>query len=198
MFPERRGRKYKSLKIYNLNLNSDYLINFDQRENIKFIFFIETILNNFKKYLSELYKYREKIEKNVNTSKEDRIIKEIYSKIQPISIDKAILEKSNNIKMVKGEFEWMDIGSINDFFKIKARDDNNNVKVGQAIIQDTEETNIYNENNNCLTVTIGVKNLNIVNCNGVILVADKEKMNLLPKIVDEIKENIKYKKYMKR
>ena len=45
-------------------------------------------------------------------------------------------------------------------------------------------------------VTIGIKNLNIVNCNGVILVANKEKMNQLPQIVDDIKENIKYKKYM--
>ena len=27
--------------------------------------------------------------------------------------------KSNDIKMIKGEFEWLDIGSINDFFKIQ-------------------------------------------------------------------------------
>ena len=161
-----------------------------------FIWNTEAILNSFKKYLSELYKYKEKIEKSVNTPKEDKIIKEIYSKIQPMSIDKAILEKSNNIKMVKGEFEWMDIGSINDFFKIKSNDKNNNVKIGQAIIKDTEETNIYTDDNNCLMVTIGVKNLNIVNCNGVILIADKEKMDELPKLIDEIKENIKYKKYM--
>lgn len=161
-----------------------------------FIWNIETILNSFKKYLLELYKYKDKIEKSVNTPKEDKIIKEIYNKIQPISIDKGILEKSDNIKMIKGEFEWMDIGSINDFFKIKASDESNNVKIGQAIIKDTKEINIYNEDNNCLMVTIGVKNLNIINCNGVILVADKEKMNQLPQIVDEIKENIKYKKYM--
>lgn len=161
-----------------------------------FIWNIETILNSFKTYLLEIYKYKEEIEKNVNTSKEDRIIKEIYNNIQPISIDKGILEKSNNIKMVKGEFDWMDIGSINDFFKIKVNDENNNVKIGQAIIQDTEETSIYNEDSNCLMVTIGIKNLNIVNCNGVILVANKEKMNQLPQIVDDIKENIKYKKYM--
>ena len=161
-----------------------------------FIWRTETILNNFQKYLPELYKYKEKIEKSLNKQNEEKTIEKIYDNIQSISIDKAILEKSNNIKMIKGEFEWMDIGSINDFFKIKASDENNNVKIGHALIQDTKETNIYNEDNNCFIVAIGVKNLNIVNCNGTIIVADKDKMKQLTKIVDELKENIEYKKYI--
>lgn len=161
-----------------------------------FIWNIETVLNSYKKYLSELYQYKNRIEDCVNTEEENSIINEIYKKIHPISIDKAILEKSDNIKMVKGEFEWMDIGSINDFFKIKVSDKNDNVKIGQNIIQDTEKTNIYNQENDCLIVTLGVQNLNIVNCNGIILVADKKKMDQLPLMLDNIKGNKKYKKYI--
>lgn len=159
-----------------------------------FIWSIETILNNFQNHLPELYQYRKDIEDTIEQA--NKKIEVIYNNVPSISIDKGILEKANNIKMVKGEFEWMDIGSINNFFKIRSRDIENNIEIGNVITYSTEKTNIYNEDANCLVATIGIKNLNIINCNGVILIANKDKMNELPKLIEKIKENERYKKYL--
>lgn len=158
-----------------------------------FIWDIQTILNNFKIYLPEIYQYKDEIENSTNNFNK---LEEVYSKVISISIDKGILEKSNNIKMIKGEFDWMDIGSINDFFKIRQKNKENNIELGKVITQNTEYTNIYNEDNEHLIATLGVKNLNIVNCNNVMLIANKEKMNELPKLLENIRGIDELKKYL--
>lgn len=196
-----KSKKYNIVQEFKEKPNYDRAMEYLRSEKYywnsgMFIWNINTILNNFKKYYIELYKYKDEIEKNINGPKENRIIKKIYSNIESISIDRAILEKSNNIKMIKGEFDWIDIGNINDFFKTKKSDEAGNVKIGKCIIKNTEKTNIYNKDKEHLIVTLGVKNLNIINSNKVILVANKESMNLLSKIVDEIRDNKEYKKYI--
>ncbi|MBR1802705.1 MAG: mannose-1-phosphate guanylyltransferase [Clostridia bacterium] len=161
-----------------------------------FIWQTETILNHYQKYLPEVYQYKQEIESSIHHSKENEMIEKIYDEVISISIDKGLLEKSSNIKMIKSEFEWMDIGSINDFFDIRSKNQNDNVEIGNIITQDTERTNIYNENKECLIATIGIESLNIISCNGVILVANKEKMNELPNLIEKIKKDVKYKKYL--
>lgn len=193
------NKKYNVVKEFKEKPNYDKAIEYLKSERYywnsgMFIWTIQTILDNFQKYLPELYQYRNDIENTIDQHNEK--IEVIYNNVSSISIDKGILEKANNIKMVKGEFEWMDIGSINDFFKIKSKNIKNNTEIGNVITQETKETNIYNENEKYLVATIGVDNLNIINCNGVILIANKDKMSELPKLIEKIKENEQYKKYL--
>lgn len=56
--------------------------------------------------------------------------------------------------------------------------------------------NIYNGDNDTIIVTIGIKDLNIVNSNKVILVANKEKMQELPNLIEKMKCDKKFKKYL--
>ncbi|MDO5557550.1 MAG: mannose-1-phosphate guanylyltransferase [Clostridia bacterium] len=161
-----------------------------------FIWNIDTILKSFKKFLPDLYKYQEEIKNVINTKKEFNTMQTIYNKIQAISIDKGILEKSDNIKMIRGEFEWLDIGTINDFFKIQEKDQLENTQLGNILAKETKKTNVLNKDENCLIVTIGIENINIVNCNNVILIANKDKMNKLPVLTEEIKNSKKYNKYL--
>ena len=159
-----------------------------------FIWEISSILKNYKEFLPQIYKYKEQIANSIRNKKD--ILKNIYENIQSISIDKGILEKSNNIKMVKGEFEWLDIGSINDFFKIQEKDLNNNVKKGNLIAEDIENCSIYNDDNGTVIATVGIKDLNIINSNNVILIANKDKMGELPNLIEKIKCDKELKKYL--
>lgn len=81
----------------------------------------------------------------------------------------------------------MDIGSINDFFKVQEKDSKGNVKKGKLITEDIENCNIYNDENNKIIVTAGIKDLNIINSNNVILIANKNKMGELPGLIEKIK-----------
>lgn len=141
-----------------------------------FIWKISTILNNF--------------QNNTN------ILKDVYQKVESVSIDKGILEKASNIKMIKGEFEWLDIGSINDFFKIQEKDQNDNTVIGNSALEDVEQCNIYNDDDNTMIAIVGTKGLNIVKSNNVLLIAEQEKMTKLPNLMKKIQENKKLKKYL--
>lgn len=152
-----------------------------------FIWEISTILNNFQKFLPQIYKYKDVIingfKNNINT------LKEVYQKVDAISIDKGILEKASNIKMIKGEFEWLDIGSINDFFKIQEKDQNNNTIKGNSVIEDVDSCNIYNDDDNMIFAIVGIRGLNIVKSNNVLLIAEQEKMIELPSLIKKVQEN---------
>ena len=161
-----------------------------------FIWKVESILKSFKKYLPNIYKLKDKLYISINTNEEQQIIKEIYGKVENISIDKGILEKSNNVKMIRGNFKWMDIGSVKDFFEIHEKDTKNNVIIGDLIITKvTSNTNILNKSDNLL-ITIGHENVNVIKDNKVCIVCNKENINDLPQILEKIKLEDKYKKYL--
>lgn len=161
-----------------------------------FIWKIESILKSFKDYLPNIYKFKDKLYTSIGTDKEQKIVKEIYKKIENISIDKGSLEKANNVKMIRGNFKWMDIGNINDFFEIHEREVNNNIIIGNLIIaKETSNTNILNKSDELL-ITIGLENVNIIKDNKVCIVCNKENINDLPQILEKIKLEEKYKKYL--
>ena len=155
-----------------------------------FIWSIKTILDIFKMYLPDIYKYKNILENNINNY---QVINGVYKNVLSISIDKGILEKSKNIKMIESKFEWSDIGSINDWFKLKEK---NNEKALNVIGLNNENVSAYNAEDEKLLVTLGANNLNIINCNDVILVANKDRMNELPEIIKIIKQNKEYEKYL--
>lgn len=147
-----------------------------------YIWEIDTILKSFKKYLPKMYKFKERLYESILTNNEGNVTEEIYNNVEEISIDKGILEKSQNINMVKGKFEWMDIGSIKDFFEIHPKDSNLNTIIGNAIVKETNESNIFSDNEEII-VTIGVNNLNIIKSNGICLICDKERTKEIPELL---------------
>ena len=160
-----------------------------------FIWQEKTILEKFKKYMPDIYNEKQKIYNAINTEDEKEVIKDIYNHIQPISIDKGILEKAYDIKMVKANFKWMDIGTIKDFFKIYPKDELENTYIGETITKDVKKCNILN-NSEELVVAIGIEDINIVKANNVCVVYNRKKEDLLAEILQTIKLNPKYNKYL--
>lgn len=186
-------REFKEKPAYRIALKYLESENYYWNSGI-FIWKISTILDNFQKFLPQIYKYKDEIVNSFQCN--TNILENVYKKVESISIDKGILEKASNIKMIKGEFEWLDIGSINDFFKIQKKDQNHNIKKGLSVIEDVKNCNIYNDDNNTMLAIIGTKGLNIVKCNNVVLIAKQEKMIKLPNLIRKIQENTKLKKYL--
>ncbi len=160
-----------------------------------YIWQLDVILENFKKFLPSIYSIKEKIYNAIGTDNEEAVIKKLYPIVEALSIDKGILEKSNNIKMVKGSFEWSDIGSIKSFFEMYAKDIDGNTTVGNVITRKANNCNIFS-NNNQIVIAAGTKNLNIINDNGVCLIYDLESADELPDILKELEDDKENKKYL--
>ena len=61
------------------------------------------------------------------TEKEQGFIDEAYTQCKSISIDYGIMEKANDVFMVKGKFDWSDLGSWDSLHEAKDKDQNGNV-----------------------------------------------------------------------
>ena len=76
-----------------------------------FIFGVDALLRSFKKLAPAIYRG---LQGGVNRSG--------YSKLPDISIDYAIMEKAGNIRCLKGDYGWQDMGSFDSLRKIMKRE----------------------------------------------------------------------------
>lgn len=160
-----------------------------------FVWKTETILLNFERHLPNIYKFNHILYNAMQSAEESKIVKEVYGMVEPISIDKGILEKADSIKMIKADFKWMDLGSIKDFFEMHPKDDNSNVLLGNSITNDVSCSYIYN-NTDDLLVAIGINNLSIIKNNNVCIVCNNKNINEISKIYEKLENKEIYKKFM--
>lgn len=139
-----------------------------------FIWKSNSILAKIKKYLPNLYNSLLKIKKYLGSKKEKQVIENEYKKMNSISIDFGILEKTEDILVVPASFGWDDIGSWSGLEQIKEKDKNGNIKAANHYGIDTKRSIIYSENKKLIT-TIGIENLILVETEKAILVCDKER-----------------------
>ena len=60
--------------------------------------------------------------------------------MQSISIDKAVIEKSDKVVAIPTSFSWNDIGSWDAFYQIQEKNKEGNVVVGNALVLDTKNS----------------------------------------------------------
>ncbi len=101
-----------------------------------------------------------------------------------ISMDHAVMEKTDRAVVVPASFGWSDIGAWSALWEISQADENNNVVLGDAIIDDVSDCYIRSEKP--LIAAIGVSDLIIVATDDTVLVAPKNRAQEVRTIVDRL------------
>ena len=115
-----------------------------------------------------------------------RLENDIFKKCPSKSLDYAVMEKTNNGVVIPLNCDWSDIGSWNSLWNFKSKDKNGNVKEGDIIFEEVQDT--YALGSNRLITAIGVKDLVIVDTQDSLLVANKEYSQKISLIVDRLNE----------
>lgn len=186
------------------NLKGRKIIEFIEKPNIKnaknfvddgryfwnsgiFMFKASVIVEEFKK-LSALNS--ENIENSYEKSKKDldflRIDKDSFSQCKSISIDKAVLEKTDLGIVIPIDKGWSDIGSWYSLWKSSKKDLNNNHLKGNIYLE--ESSNNYIRSENRLIVVLGINNSVIVETDDVVFVGDINKSQEIKRIVNKFRE----------
>lgn len=147
-----------------------------------FIWKASTIMKHFEELLPDIYKDLCKIGDVMGTPEEYDVINTVYPNIRKISIDYGIMEKSDDVLVVSGEFGWNDVGSWDMLEVLHEPDDNGNVSVGDVIQIDNENTVIYSKNKP--VAAVGVKDIVVVQTDDVVMVCNKNNAQDVKKIVD--------------
>lgn len=101
------------------------------------------------------------------------------------SIDYAVMEKTADAVMVPLDAGWSDIGSWSALWDVSDKDEQGNVFKGDVL--DQQSRNTYVNADNRLVATVGVNDLVIVETKDAVLVAHKDHVQDVKKIVEQLK-----------
>ena len=110
---------------------------------------------------------------------------ETFLKVPSISIDYAVMERSDKVAIVPADFGWSDIGSWNAVGELVPQDTNNNRATGDVVFVDTHDTFVQSEDR--LVSTVGVDNLIIIDTADALLVAHADKTQDVKEVVMQLK-----------
>lgn len=135
-----------------------------------FLWSADNILNQIEKYSNDTYKALKDIEIVANEEIQE-LINNNYHKTEAISIDYAVMEKSDSIYVVPSRFGWDDVGSWEALDRYREKDDKGNVLVGSAKVIDSHGNLVISSSHDI--VVEGLKDIYVIENDGKILVGHK-------------------------
>ncbi len=144
-------------------------------------------------YLQELEKYNPAIVKSakdsIANSKNDldfvRLNKDSFEQSPEDSIDYAVMEKTDKAVVVPLDANWSDVGAWNSVWEVSPKDENGNVLRGDTIVESTNNTLVHAEHR--LVSVLGLDDVIVIETSDAVLVANKNKVQDIKKIVEKLK-----------
>ena len=156
-----------------------------------FIFTTDTIFKNFDVLMEEhsaIFKaLRQEIATGATGEKLSKLAEPHFQNFEKISIDFGIMEYSKNIRVIPIDIGWNDIGSFKALAELFPQDADGNVTRESTVLSQDSRDNIVIAKDSIVSL-LGVENLVVVQ-NGVnILIASRDKVQDIKKIVKRYNE----------
>lgn len=135
-----------------------------------FLWSTDNILEQIKRYSVDTYEALHEISE-VDEERLQDLINEKYINTEAISIDYAVLEKSNDIYVIPSDFGWDDVGSWEALDRYREKDMYGNVLVGQSKALKAENNLVISSNHS--VVVEGLSDIYVIENDGKILVGCK-------------------------
>jgi len=164
-----------------------------------FVWKTSKILSEIQTHLPPLYKTLKEIESLLFDSgklnKPDKLKKlkkqeklnNLYFRLDPISIDYGIMERSQNVLMVPATFQWSDLGSWTALDEIIDKDEQGNILKGNMVDIGSHNSIVFSGQR--LVATIGLRDMVVVDTPDATLVTSKERVQEVRKIVEILKQS---------
>jgi mannose-1-phosphate guanylyltransferase / mannose-6-phosphate isomerase len=115
-----------------------------------------------------------------------RLDKEAFAAAPSLSIDYAVMEKTERAAVFPIDIGWTDVGSWAALWEIAPKDDRGNVLSGDVIASDL--TDCYVRGDGRLVAAIGLKDVIIIDTADAVLAVARDRAQDLRLVVDQIKE----------
>ncbi len=113
-----------------------------------------------------------------------RLGAEAFSRIPPISIDYAVMEKSANVVTIPCDIGWTDVGSWAELWNVSDKDQRGNVVIGDAIVLDSRNTYVRGENQ--LVAASGLQDIILVATKDAVLAVNRNAAQDIRPIVETL------------
>ena len=153
-----------------------------------FIWTAKRAMKEFERQRPEMYKQLKTLANAVDTPDYDRVLKEIWENIERISLDYAVMEQAEQMCVIPIDIGWSDVGSWEALYDILDLDKAGNAfrgnQAGQVNI-DTQRSLVFS---NKLVVTIGVRDIVLVETDDAILICHKDRTQEVKDAVKELQQ----------
>ncbi len=114
-----------------------------------------------------------------------RLNKEEFLACPSDSIDYAVMEKTDKAVVIPLDAQWNDLGSWSALWDVRDKDVNGNAISGDVISLETKNSFLHSSSK--LIATVGVDNLVVVETDDAVMIAAKDRVQDVKKVVDQLK-----------
>lgn len=150
-----------------------------------FLWRASTVLEEFAQHQPALLRGLKAIDKMMENGPLGNQFAARYKKLPSVSIDYGIMEQSSHSTVVPVNFSWSDVGSWGSLEEVAPRDARGNVKTGNVVDIDSENTVFFTDKR--LVGAIGLKDMVVVDTPDATLVCPKSRSQDVKKLVEELK-----------
>lgn len=147
-------------------------------------------LERYREHAPELYKELMRIQASFGKGVSKEVIADAFSRIEPQSVDVAILEKGGKMAVVPGNFGWRDIGDWRAIYDVRMSDESDeqkNVTRGQVVCVDARG-NLLCTNEKKVIALVGLNDLVVIDTEDALLIAPRDRAQDVKQIVAELKK----------
>ncbi len=140
-----------------------------------FIWRAETIIGEMERYVPEVTNLFSGWKRMIGTRAEEAFITRSYTECQNISIDYAVMEKTDNAWIYPASFDWVDIGSWESLMEVWTKRDGsgNGILAGKTLLMDNENNLFISNQKEKLMAIRGLKDFVVVDTADVLFICPK-------------------------
>jgi mannose-1-phosphate guanylyltransferase/mannose-6-phosphate isomerase len=112
---------------------------------------------------------------------------EVFVQTPSISIDYAVMEKADNVKVVPSAFGWSDIGSWRSISELVEADARGNKVIGEAVLVDSTNTYVQCDGGRMIAA-VGVLDVVVVVTPDALLVGHRDQTQSVKEVVDQLRK----------
>ena len=142
-----------------------------------FVWSVDTLIDAFERLSPQMFALMAKGRPLFNTPEEPAFLRENYPKAEDISIDYAILEKANNVAVLRARFSWNDLGSWSALHHQLGDSPMANVTINAEVLTDNAKGN--------LIYSSAQRKVIVKDIDDLIIVLTDDQVMILPKKADQ-------------
>jgi mannose-1-phosphate guanylyltransferase len=116
-------------------------------------------------------------------------IRGFFATVNPVSVDVGVLERSNRVVVMTGDFGWDDVGTWAALKRVRAVDGAGNAAQGRVYAVDARENVVHAAG--ATVVMYGVSNLVVVVEDGLVLVTSVDRSTDLKSLMDALPRGVR-------
>ena len=124
-----------------------------------FVWHIEVILQEIATHLPALSQELKNISAALHSEREHNVVQEVYARLDSISIDHGVLEKSGHLAVVPADIGWSDLGKWSALYHVlqcSQQDERGNVLSPNVLDRESETSFVYSSSERTIA-TLGLK-----------------------------------------